>query len=254
MHSLIELLNYTKDRKVREANFHDQRYSDDKRKILSPIYDFAKNSKILFKDIVTDINPGDNILEIGCGASAISDQIVNIGANVTIIDISKKAIEIAKQNIHDDIKNIRCMVMDAENLQFSDNSFDLIYGRGILHHLSIEKAIFEIKRVLKNGGKAIFYEPLGHNLFINIFRLLTPRLRSKDEHPLLVKDLKLIENNFPNTRFHFFYLFSLISLLFSKFKLFNRLTKMIERLDIYLNRVFPFLRKYNWITIIEITK
>ena len=50
--------------------------------------------------------------------------------------------------------------------------------------------------------------------------------------------LKLIENNFPNTRFHFFYLFSLISMPFIRFKLFNRLTNTMGRLDVYLNKVF----------------
>ncbi len=89
--------------------------------------------------------------------------------------------------------------MDAENLKFNDHTFDLVYGSGILHHLSIEKAIVEIKRVLKKDGRAIFYEPLGHNIFINIFRLLTPSLRSEDEHPLLIKDLELIKRTFsPN--------------------------------------------------------
>ena len=205
--------------KEREKKFHNDRYIDDKRKVLSDAYTFAQSSKTLFINLVTlfinlvtNVNSDDHVLEIGCGTNTISERIVNIGANVTIVDISEKAIEIAKQNIQEGIINISCVVMDAENLKFNDQSFNLIYGSGILHHLSIEKAIFEIKRVLKQGGKAVFYEPLGHNLFINIFRLLTPRLRSKDEHPLLVADLKLIENNFPNTRFHFFYLFSLIAL------------------------------------------
>jgi len=240
--------------KEREKKFHNDRYIDDKRNVLSDVYTFAQSSKTLFNNLVTNVNTDDHILEIGCGTNTISKKIVDMGANVTIIDISEKAIEIAKQHFQDDANNINCIVMDAENLEFNDHSFNLIYGSGILHHLSIEKTICEIKRVLKKGGKAVFYEPLGHNLFINIFRFLTPRLRSKDEHPLLVEDLKLIENKFSNTRFHFFYLFSIISIPFIKFKLFNRLTNMIERLDVYLNKVFPFLQKYNWITIIEITK
>ena len=240
--------------KEREKKFHNNRYIDDKRKVLSDAYTFAQSSKTFFNNLVTNVNSNDHILEIGCGTNTISERIAELGANVTIIDISEKAIELAKQNIQKDILNVSCVVMDAENLEFNDHSLNLIYGSGILHHLSIEKTICEIKRVLKKGGKAVFYEPLGHNLFINIFRLLTPRLRSRDEHPLLVEDLKLIENNFPNTRFHFFYLFSLISIPFIKFKLFNRLTNMIERLDRYFNRVFPFLQKYNWITVIEITK
>ena len=226
--------------KEREREFHNNRYINDKRKVLSDVYTFAQSSKTFFNNLATNVNSDDNVLEIGCGTNRLSKEIVDLGANVTIIDISEQAIEIAKQNSQQDKINLNCLVMDAENIKFNDDSFNLIYGSGILHHLSIEKAIFEIKRILKKGGKAVFYEPLGHNLFINIFRLLTPRLRSKDEHPLLVEDLKLIKNNFPNTRFHFFYLISIIFLPFIKFKLFNKLTNVLERLDVYLNKVFPF--------------
>ena len=244
----------TEDRKVREAKFHDQRYTEDKRRILFPIYDFAKNSKIVFNDIVTDINSGYNILEIGCGANTISKAIIDLGANVTIIDISEKAIEIAKQHFQDDANNINCIVMDAENLKFNDHSFDLIYGSGILHHLSIEKAIIEIKRVLKKGGKAVFYEPLGHNIFINIFRYFTPKLRTKDEHPLLLEDLKKIKILFPNTKFHYFYLLSIFCIPITKIVLLKGIVNIIEKLDSLLNSTISYLKKYNWIVIIEIRK
>ena len=247
------MLNIIEDRKVREKKFHDQRYSEDKRKILSPIYDFAKNSKTLFNDIVTNINPGDNILEIGCGTNTISKKIVDMDANITIIDISEKAIEIAKQHFQEGIINISCVVMDAENLKFNDNSFDLVYGSGILHHLSIEKAIVEIKRVLKKDGRAIFYEPLGHNILINFFRSLTPGLRSEDEHPLLINDLELIKEHFPLTKFHYFYFLSLITIPFVKFPIFKGLIRFINRIDKLLNKIFPFIKKYNWVIIIEIT-
>ena len=78
----------SEDIKVREKKFHNQRFTEDKRKILSSVYDFAKTSKALFNDIVTNINPENNILEIGCGTNTISKKIINMGANITIIDIS----------------------------------------------------------------------------------------------------------------------------------------------------------------------
>ena len=119
--------------------------------------------------------------------------------------------------------------------------------------MSIEKAIIEIKRVLKKGGKAVFYEPLGHNIFINIFRSLTPSLRSEDEHPLLIKDLELIKEHFPLTKFHYFYFLSLITIPIVKIPFFNRLISLINCVDELLNKMFPFIKKYNWVTIVEIT-
>ena len=140
----------------------------------------------MFKKFI--INPlgikrGLRVLEIGCGVNSINKSIVDMGAVVTVIDLSEQAILINKRNTPNDVNNINYLVMDAEKLGFDDNSFDLIYGSGILHHLRIDKVIVEINRVLKKGGKALFYEPLGHNVFINIFRLITPSFRSEDEHP-----------------------------------------------------------------------
>ena len=65
--------------------------------------------------------------------------------------------------------------MDAHHLDFPDESFDLVFGRAILHHLDFETAIKEVKRVLKRGGHAAFAEPLGDSPFAKLFRLLTPR-------------------------------------------------------------------------------
>ena len=243
-----------KNIKEREREFHNNRYLDNNRKWLSNVYVFAKSSKTFFSNMVTNIRSGDNVLEIGCGITSINKNVAEIGANVTIIDISEKAIEITKRKLINDKLNISCMVMDAENLTFNNNSFDLVYGSGILHHLNIEKAITEINRVLKNGGKAIFYEPLGHNILVNLFRGITPSLRTEDEHPLLKEDLRVIKRFFPKTKFYYFYLFSLFCIPFNKISSFERLSNMIERLDKYLNQVFPWLQKYNWITIIEIEK
>jgi len=47
-------------------------------------------------------------------------------------------------------------VSDAENLDFSDESFDLVYSHGVLHHTpDIDAAVHEIHRVLKPGGRAM---------------------------------------------------------------------------------------------------
>jgi ubiquinone/menaquinone biosynthesis C-methylase UbiE len=64
--------------------------------------------------------------------------------------------------------------MNAEATTFPDNSFDLICGSSILHHLNLDKACAEIRRILRPDGGAVFIEPLGHNPLINMFRKLTP--------------------------------------------------------------------------------
>jgi ubiquinone/menaquinone biosynthesis C-methylase UbiE len=45
---------------------------------------------------------------------------------------------------------------DAHKLDFPENTFDVIYGAGILHHLDYARALLEILRVLRPGGAMIF--------------------------------------------------------------------------------------------------
>jgi ubiquinone/menaquinone biosynthesis C-methylase UbiE len=47
-------------------------------------------------------------------------------------------------------------VLEAENLSFSNDSFDLVCGSGILHHLDLNRSYKEIQRVLKKMVKQYF--------------------------------------------------------------------------------------------------
>lgn len=96
---------------------------------------------------------GKKVLEIGCGMGCMIMNWAQHGANVTAVDLNPVAIEYTKKrfstyNLNGDIQEA-----DAENLPFSDNTFDYIYSWGVLHHTpGTEKAINEIYRVLKPGG------------------------------------------------------------------------------------------------------
>lgn len=73
------------------------------------------------------------------------------------IDIHERAIENARAAF--DQENIRFMVMDAEQLDFKDESFDTVCISASLHHLAkIERVLDEMKRVLKPGGHFILAE------------------------------------------------------------------------------------------------
>ena len=104
------------------------------------------------------------------------------------------------------------LAFNAEELTFPDESFDVVIGNGILHHLDLDRALSGIERVLKPGGWAAFREPLGHNPFVNAYRKLTPNQRTDDEHPLLVGDLRTIERYFPGSEHEYFNLLDLLSI------------------------------------------
>lgn len=80
-------------------------------------------------------------------------------------------------------------IMDANNLEFEDETFDMVYGAGILHHLDFCRALDEVKRVLKPGGHIVFAEPLGMNPVANLVRVFTPHARTVDEQPLRSKEI-----------------------------------------------------------------
>ena len=97
---------------------------------------------------------GEKVLEIGVGQGTDIRRYHKGGAIVYGIDLTKNAIETTQKNI--DVPKNRFNVGDAENLPFKDNTFDLVYCFGVLHHTpNTEKAIAEIYRVLKPEGKAI---------------------------------------------------------------------------------------------------
>ena len=117
------------------------------------------------------------------------------GARVSGIDISKKYIDNATQAAKMTgyrKERYEFRVMDAHCLDFPHEYFDMVIGRGVLHHLDLEVSLEEIRRVLKKGGRALFQEPLASNPILKLFRILTPQARTRDEKPLTHENLKRI--------------------------------------------------------------
>jgi SAM-dependent methyltransferase len=143
-------------------------------------------------------------------------------------------------------------VMDAEQLEFPDASFDIVCGSGILHHLDLARAYAEIARVLAPTGIGVFTEPLGHNPAINAYRNRTPALRTVDEHPLLMDDLKLAERFFGEVDRRFFTLSSLAAIPIRNRPGFERLLGGLDGLDRWLFRIAPVLRRHAWMVAITL--
>jgi len=99
---------------------------------------------------------GLKVLEIGCGMGTDGAQFAKAGADYTGIDLTEAAIELARKRFALSHLNGEFRVSDAENLDFDDESFDLVYSHGVLHHTpDIAAAVSEIHRVLKPRGQAI---------------------------------------------------------------------------------------------------
>lgn len=99
---------------------------------------------------------GLRVLEIGCGLGTDGVQFVRAGADYTGIDLTEAAINLARERFRLEGLAGKLLVADAEALDFPDESFDVVYSHGVLHHTpDIAAAVGEIHRVLRPGGRAI---------------------------------------------------------------------------------------------------
>jgi ubiquinone/menaquinone biosynthesis C-methylase UbiE len=97
---------------------------------------------------------GKSVLEIGCGAGIDSLEFARNGAKVTSIDFTDNAVTLTKELAKEAGFSLDVSRGDAKKLSFADNTFDCVYSYGVLHHIpDINRALKEIHRVLKPGGK-----------------------------------------------------------------------------------------------------
>jgi SAM-dependent methyltransferase len=114
---------------------------------------------------------GLKVLEIGCGLGTDGAQFAKAGADYTGVDLTEAAVELARKRF--EISNLpgKFQTADAENLDFANESFDLVYSHGVLHHTpDTARAVREIHRVLRPGGRAVvmLYHRDSYNYRVNI--------------------------------------------------------------------------------------
>jgi SAM-dependent methyltransferase len=105
------------------------------------------------------LRPMGRGLEIGAGTGYFSLNLLRQGilSDVTCTDVSAGMLEtlsVSAERLHLDVDTAVC---DAENLPFENNTFDVVFGHAVLHHIpDLERAFGEFRRVLKPGGLVAF--------------------------------------------------------------------------------------------------
>ena len=122
------------------------------------IYETMRKLRYGLQDYMHDVFrfqdfKGKKVLEIGCGSGIDSVEFAKNGAEVYATDMTDKAVTHTKKLFkHLNLKG-KISKVDAKDLPFENNFFDLVYAYGVLHHIPrVEKALDEIHRVLKPKG------------------------------------------------------------------------------------------------------
>ena len=241
------------DKNIRERDFHNKLQSKTEGRFENIFYKAISNAWEDFYNFL-DLNAKNSeLLDYGCGVGPVIEKVVKLSPKkVTGIDISEISISKAKEKLVNSGSKVELLVDNCENTMFSNSKFDIVYGLGILHHLQFSKCINEISRILKPDGTFLFIEPLGTNPLINFYRLLTPKSRSKDEHPLVLKDFEIIKANFRNVNIKYY---GFLTLIF--FPLYNsknsKIFKMLVKLDQLLFKINIF-KYFAWSVLITAEK
>jgi SAM-dependent methyltransferase len=160
----------------------------------------VKEHSNLYKDIIAKEWPDHSnrtisIVDLGCGqGSAISflDSIEFLGVEYIGIDVSMKMLEDAIKIKFPNNWKIKFVRASANERIFKENSLDIIFCAGALHHLQTNAVIRWISSSLKPNGLFILNEPSDKNPFAKIGRRVVHDFHTKGEKPLVPSEVKRI--------------------------------------------------------------
>jgi SAM-dependent methyltransferase len=208
------------------------------------------------------LDKGLRILDVGCGDALDSITLAASSNKVWAIDIALNRLELAQEQVKKANLTSRILpiCMDAHNLAFPDNFFDLIIGNSVLIFLDRTRFAEECYRVLKPGGQALFSNESMKNHPLLIMWRTFAGLRERES---VTKRINLHDIDELNKRFDYinhreFYLLSVLFspalMRYGERKLVFQITNYLYRLDKILLQLIPPLRNLCWISVIDLGK
>jgi len=154
---------------------------------------------------------GKKILDIGAGLGESSVYFALQGAKVTMTDISPGMVRTGLELARKYGAEVEAVVSGAEEPGVPAETYDFVYIANTIHHVQDRDALFQkIHRALKPGGRFFSCDPLAYNPVINVYRWMATEVRTEDESPLTVADLKLARKYFPDAQHREFWISTLI--------------------------------------------
>lgn len=253
-------------RKLKEQQWADERFKDagsmleedyKKKHSNKKFYSITCSSRQYMTKTIQEASKDGICLDYCCGSGQTTLGIAASASKVYGIDISPEGIKIATTKAAERglNKKVEFVVMDAEHTDFPDKHFDFILCSGVLHHLDIEKAYKELRRILKPSGLVLCGEPLRYNPIFQLYRKITPHLRTEWErdHILGMEEIRMSKKFFRTLDIRFFHLVSLAAVPFRSTAVFNSALKICEKVDSLFLRV-PYVQRLAWQAIFKLTK
>ena len=206
---------------------------------------------------------GKRVLDLGCGDGELSFQLVDRGADVVALDISPGMVEVARRRLERfrPAAGVRFVAAPIEASDLDPESFDLIVGKWVLHHLDLHEGTDAINGLLKPGGRGVFFENHAGNPLLRLARRYLagrfgiPRLGTADEHLLEESDYEYWRTRFGSVEllwpdFHLFGLFNRQVLRYRH----PRINRVTRRADQWVYEHLPRLRRYGYHVIVALSK
>jgi SAM-dependent methyltransferase len=200
---------------------------------------------------------GRRVVVVGCSDGGVT-PLAREKAYVEGIDISPVSIEklraaIAKEGLS---AYASARLMDAMAVEYPERSVDAISCSGVLHHLDTERALRSWASCLKDDGFVALFEPLAFHPLAALFRLVTPGMRTPDEHPLRPSDFALMRKYFARVDGRYYGLTTVccaaIAVIPGASVLARKMLPAFESLDRILLKGLPFLRHLCWLTVVRL--
>lgn len=238
----------------REREFHNARFTEETRVAQDKYYYAIRDCDAEYERLLLEHSRDATVLDYGCALGETALRVAPVAKAVYGIDISDVAIDTARQSAKTrGLTNTHFKAGDAHATGYADDTFDLVFGIGIIHHLDTRRSLEEVARVLKPGGLAIFREPLGCNVVINAYRSITPAARTIDEHPLVRSDFAVADQIFSHNEWEFHGLATLASVPFRNTGLGDPIGRATAAVDRALFRI-PGVRWQAWCALMKMTK
>jgi SAM-dependent methyltransferase len=251
------------NRKREEAEFHDldragRRDEDPESTPNRRFYEAAEIVKSALADRLASLVPGAIFLDYACGNGSQTIAAARDGAAVALgIDISETSIRNATDAAAEaGVANVaRFLQRDCEETGLPDGAFDLCLCSGMLHHLDLSRAFPELCRIMAPGGRIVCLEALAYNPFIQLYRNLTPTLRTEWErrHILGLREVHYGRQWFAVENMRFFLLTAPLATLLPSGPLRRAGLRVAHAIDAVATRA-PFLKYWSWMFTFELVK